>query len=205
MEPLKVAEAMLPTEYGEFRILGFESPVPSLDARRFRESLVVLVMGAPETRASTLVRIHSQCLTGETFRSARCDCGQQLDLALRRISEEGHGIVIYQLAEGRGIGLMNKLSAYELQDRRGHDTVEANHQLGFGADERTYEVSAAVLRTLGVRGIRLMSNNPQKITALEEAGFDPVERIPLEIPASDTTESYLRTKKDKLGHLLSGV
>jgi GTP cyclohydrolase II len=195
MDPKKVAEAALPTEYGEFRILGFESA---------GESLVALVMGTPRSQPATLVRIHSQCLTGDTFRSSRCDCGQQLDLAFRRISEAGHGILIYQPAEGRGIGLMNKLLAYQIQDR-GHDTVEANRQLGFGADERSYAFPAAVLRMLEVRSIRLMSNNPDKLAALETAGFDHVERVPLEIPPSDTSESYLRTKKDKLGHLLSGV
>lgn len=195
MQPLKVADASFPTEYGDFRILGFESS---------GESLVALIMGSPATQASTLVRIHSQCLTGDTFRSTRCDCGQQLDTAFRKIAEAGHGIVIYQLAEGRGIGLMNKLSAYELQDR-GHDTVEANHQLGFGADERDYGFPAEVLKALGVRHVRLMSNNPQKIAALENAGFESVERVPIEIPPSVASENYLRTKKDKLGHLLSGV
>jgi GTP cyclohydrolase II len=195
MKPQKVADALLPTAYGDFRILGFE---------RTGESLVALVMGTPRAEPATLVRIHSQCLTGDTFRSSRCDCGEQLDLAFRKISEAGHGIVIYQLAEGRGIGLMNKLSAYALQDR-GHDTVEANHQLGFGADERTYRFPADVLRELGVRAVRLMSNNPRKLEALVEAGFTGVERVPLEIPPSRTSEGYLRTKKDKLGHLLGGL
>lgn len=195
MEPVQVADALFPTEYGRFRILGFEES---------GQELVALVMGSPETQESTLVRIHSQCLTGDTFRSVRCDCGAQLDTALAKIAEAGHGILIYQLAEGRGIGLMNKLLAYELQDR-GHDTVEANHQLGFGADERSYAFPAAVLRLLGVKHIRLMSNNPEKLAALEDAGFDPVERVPLEIPPSDDSAGYLRTKKDKLGHLLSGL
>lgn len=195
MEPVKVADALLPTEYGRFRILSFEES---------GESLVALVMGTPETQDSTLVRIHSQCLTGDTFRSVRCDCGAQLDTALAKIAEAGHGILIYQLAEGRGIGLMNKLLAYELQDR-GHDTVEANHQLGFGADERNYAFPAAVLHLLGVKRIRLMSNNPGKLAAVGDAGFDSVERVPLEIPPSDDSAGYLRTKRDKLGHLLSGI
>jgi GTP cyclohydrolase II len=203
MQPRKVAEATLPTEYGEFRILGYEA-AGAAETDRSAESLLALVMGSPEAGVPTLVRIHSQCLTGDTFRSARCDCGAQLDLALRRIAEAGCGILIYQLAEGRGIGLMNKLLAYEIQDR-GRDTVEANHQLGFGADERDYQLPAAVLGALGVGRIRLMSNNPEKIRALEDAGFRAVERVPLEIPPSDRSAGYLRTKKDKLGHLLSGV
>lgn len=207
MRAQKVAEAALPTEYGQFRILGFEAVAvkgPG-DTGSPPENLIALVMGAPELEVRALVRIHSQCLTGDTFGSSRCDCGMQLDVALRRIAEAGHGILIYQLAEGRGIGLMNKLSAYELQDERGHDTVEANHQLGFEADERSYEFPAAVLRALGINRIRLMSNNPLKIAALHDAGFTEIERVPIEIPPSDTSESYLRTKKDKLGHLLSGV
>jgi GTP cyclohydrolase II len=195
MEPLQVSDALFPTEYGRFRILGFEGS---------DESLIALVMGSPETQDSTLVRIHSQCLTGDTFRSVRCDCGAQLDTALTRIAEAGHGVLIYQLAEGRGIGLMNKLLAYQLQDR-GHDTVEANHKLGFGADERSYAFPAAVLHLLGIKRIRLMSNNPDKLAALEDAGFESVERMPLEIPPSDDSASYLRTKKNKLGHLLSGI
>jgi len=205
MKPVKVADAMLPTEYGPFRVLGFESvrsETPHDEG--VPESLVALVMGQPESQPLPLVRIHSQCLTGDTFRSSRCDCGQQLDAALQRISKEGHGILIYQLAEGRGIGLMNKLAAYELQDR-GHDTVEANQQLGFGADERNYRFPAEVLRSLGIERVRLMSNNPQKIHALEDAGFERVERVPLEISPSDSSKGYLRTKRDKLGHLLTGI
>jgi 3,4-dihydroxy 2-butanone 4-phosphate synthase/GTP cyclohydrolase II len=202
MVPRKIAEASLPTEYGDFRVIGFEGPAADGASP---ERLLALIMGVPDTEIPTLVRIHSQCLTGDTFGSSRCDCGQQLNVALERIAAAGQGILIYQLAEGRGIGLMNKLLAYELQDRGKHDTVEANHQLGFAADERSYAFPAAVLRLLGVRRMRVMSNNPLKIAALEDAGFAGVERVSIEIPPSKTSENYLRTKKDKLGHLLSGV
>ena len=197
MHAIKVAEALFPTRYGKFRIFGFKAAVGD-------EETIVLLMGDPAAHQSPLVRIHSQCLTGEIFGSSRCDCGEQLDVALSRIAEEGHGILIYQLAEGRGIGLMNKLLAYELQDM-GHDTVEANHQLGFEADPRTYALCGAVLRHFGVDTIRLMSNNPRKLAALEESGIRLAERIPIEIPPSDSSQTYLRTKKDKLGHLLSEV
>jgi 3,4-dihydroxy 2-butanone 4-phosphate synthase/GTP cyclohydrolase II len=193
----KVAEAALPTKYGTFRIFGFED-------KSGNESIVALVMGTPWTQPSALVRLHSQCLTGENFSSSRCDCGDQLELALQRISEEGEGVLIYQLAEGRGIGLMNKLLAYELQDS-GHDTVEANHQLGFEADVRSYTLCAAVLKEFDIRRIRLMSNNPKKLEALEKAGIEQIERVSIEIPPSNTTEHYLRTKKHKLGHLLRKV
>lgn len=197
MDIRKVAEAALPTKFGAFRIFSFEETSG-------KESIIVLVMGTPWNQPSALVRIHSQCLTGETFASSRCDCGDQLELALQTISEEGEGILIYQLAEGRGIGLMNKLLAYELQDS-GHDTVEANHQLGFQADQRSYTLCGAVLNEFGVRRVRLMSNNPRKLAALEEAGIEEIERVPIEIPPSHTTQHYLRTKKDKLGHLLREV
>ncbi len=193
----KVAEAALPTRFGTFRISGFED-------ENSNESIIALVMGTPWTQPSALVRVHSQCLTGENFASSRCDCGDQLELAFQRIAQEGAGILIYQHAEGRGIGLMNKLLAYELQDT-GHDTVEANHQLGFEADARSYTLCASVLIELDIRRIRLMSNNPRKIEALENAGIEEVERVAIEIPPSDTTEHYLRTKKDKLGHLLREV
>jgi GTP cyclohydrolase II len=161
-------------------------------------------MGVPVDEGAALVRIHSQCLTGDVFGSVRCDCGDQLEFALRKISESGHGVLVYQLQEGRGIGLMNKLLAYELQDS-GHDTVEANHHLGFEADHRNYELCAEILNYLGVERIRLMSNNPKKFAALEKAGIQILERIPIEIAPSDSTENYLRTKKAKLGHLLSRV
>jgi GTP cyclohydrolase II len=195
MNARKIAEANLPTKFGTFRLFGFEGDSTS-------ENIFALVMGDPASVGKPLIRVHSQCLTGEAFGSARCDCGEQLDLALRKIAEEGHGILVYQLAEGRGIGLMNKLQAYQLQDS-GHDTVEANHQLGFEADPRSYELCGAVLRHFGLDQIRLMSNNPRKLAGLEAAGMRLVERIPIEIPPSDSSESYLRTKKDKLGHLLT--
>ena len=169
-----------------------------------RESVIALIMGEPARQPAPLVRIHSQCLTGEIFGSSRCDCGDQLDTALRKIAEECHGVLIYQFAEGRGIGLMNKLMAYELQDS-GHDTVEANHQLGFDADSRDYELCAALLLEFGIDRIRLMSNNPRKLEGLAAAGIREIERVPIEIPPSDSSERYLRTKKDKLGHILSQV
>jgi GTP cyclohydrolase II len=193
----KVAATSLPTPFGTFQLSGFESQDKS-------DNVVVLVMGKPDAKDAPLVRIHSQCLTGDVFGSERCDCGQQLELALKRISDDGTGILIYQLQEGRGIGLMNKLLAYALQDS-GHDTVEANHQLGFEADHRNYALCAAVLGHLGVSRVRLMSNNPQKFEGLEAAGIQVVERVPIEIAPSDRTEKYLKTKKAKLGHLLSKV
>jgi GTP cyclohydrolase II len=197
MKPRKVAETSLPTPFGTFRIFGFESEDKS-------ENLLALVMGTPGSEGAVLVRIHSQCLTGDVFGSGRCDCGDQLHFALKNIGDSGAGILIYQLQEGRGIGLMNKLLAYELQDS-GHDTVEANQHLGFEADHRNYELCVEVLRHFGVSNVRLMSNNPQKIEALEAAGIRVVERVPVEIAPSARTENYLRTKKAKLGHLLSKV
>jgi 3,4-dihydroxy 2-butanone 4-phosphate synthase/GTP cyclohydrolase II len=197
MEARKVTDAAMPSKYGTFRIYGFESEDGG-------ESVVALVMGDPASIDLPLVRIHSQCLTGEIFGSSRCDCGAQLELAFEKIGQEGCGILVYQFAEGRGIGLMNKLVAYELQDS-GHDTVEANHQLGFEADLRTYALCAAVLRYFDIRKLRLMSNNPRKIEALKEDGIEEIERVPIEISPSDDSEGYLRTKKNKLGHLLSKV
>ena len=197
MKALKVAEAAFPTKFGVFRIFGFES----LDKS---ENVLALVTGNPSEDTSALVRIHSQCLTGDVFGSARCDCGDQLHFAMGAIANNSSGILVYQLQEGRGIGLMNKLLAYELQDE-GHDTVEANHHLGFEADHRNYELCAAVLRYFAVTRVRLMSNNPRKFEGLESAGITIVERIPIEITPSDSTENYLRTKKTKLGHLLSKV
>src|SRR5215468_8958652 len=197
MKATKVAETSLPTPFGTFRLFGFESADKS-------ESVVALVMGTLGGDDAALLRIHSQCLTGDVFRSGRCDCGDQLHFALETIADRGVGILIYQLQEGRGIGLMNKLLAYELQDS-GHDTVEANQHLGFEADQRNYDLCADVLRSLGVARVRLMSNNPQKIEALEHAGIRVVERVPIEITPSDSTKNYLKTKKAKLGHLLSKV
>jgi 3,4-dihydroxy 2-butanone 4-phosphate synthase/GTP cyclohydrolase II len=197
MKVTKVAETRLPTPFGTFKLFGFESEDKS-------EDLLALVMGEPKPEEATLVRIHSQCLTGDVFGSERCDCGDQLHFALDSIGQRGTGIVIYQLQEGRGIGLMNKLLAYELQDS-GHDTVEANHHLGFEADQRNYDLCAAVLRHFRISRVRLMTNNPQKTDALASAGIQVVERIPIEIPPSDSTKKYLKTKKAKLGHLLSKV
>ena len=197
MKAAKVAEAGLPTKFGDFRIVGFESADKS-------ENALALVKGAPGRCDAPLVRIHSQCMTGDVFGSARCDCGDQLHFAMQAIEKSGCGIVIYQLQEGRGIGLMNKLLAYELQDE-GHDTVEANQHLGFEADHRNYELCAAILHYFGVSRVRLMSNNPRKFEGLEAAGIEVAERVPIEIPPSSNTENYLRTKKAKLGHLLSKV
>jgi len=197
MKTIKVAEASFPTEFGDFRIYGFESGDKS-------DSAVVLVKGKPTEVEAPLVRIHSQCLTGDVFGSARCDCGAQLKMAQKAIAEAGCGILIYQLQEGRGIGLMNKLMAYELQDN-GKDTVEANHHLGFEADHRNYVLCGDILRHFGVNRIRLMSNNPRKLQALQDAGIAIAERIPIEIAPTDDTQRYLLTKKAKLGHMLSTV
>lgn len=194
----KVAEADFPTSFGLFRIFGFEGEYSD----RFEEA-VVLRMGTLISEPPPLVRIHSQCLTGDVFHSLRCDCRAQLELSLARIAGEGRGLLIYEHKEGRGIGLLNKLRAYELQDE-GADTVEANEQLGFEADLRNYELPADVLRFFQLTRVRLLSNNPGKIQALERAGIQVVERIPCVIAPVDTSEIYLRTKKEKLGHLLEG-
>ena len=187
----KVAEADFPTEYGHFRIFGF---------RCGEEEVVALVMG--DLRGfPPLVRIHSQCLTGDVFHSLRCDCRAQLELALEMIASEGRGAILYENKEGRGIGLLNKLRAYELQDQ-GADTVEANQQLGFEADLRDYELPGAVLLHFGVAAVRLMSNNPEKILALERAGVPVSERVPCQPASTGRTTRYLTTKKEKLGHLL---
>ncbi len=161
-------------------------------------------MGEVVTGAPPLVRIHSECLTGDVFHSLRCDCRAQLELSLDRIANEGRGVVIYEHQEGRGIGLLNKLRAYELQDQ-GADTVEANQRLGFDADLRNYQLPAAILGHMGLKAIRLLSNNPEKVEAVERAGVRVVERIPCIVAAVDSTESYLRTKKIKMGHLLDGL
>jgi GTP cyclohydrolase II len=197
MKATKVAETSLPTPFGTFRLFGFESADKS-------ESVIALVMGTIGADDPVLLRIHSQCLTGDVFGSGRCDCGDQLHFALETIADRGTGILIYQLQEGRGIGLMNKLLAYELQDS-GHDTVEANQHLGFEADHRNYDLCAEVLRQLGVSQVRLMSNNPHKFDSLEAASIRVAERVPIEIAPSDGTEKYLKTKKAKLGHLLNNV
>ncbi|MBI3210293.1 MAG: GTP cyclohydrolase II [Candidatus Solibacter usitatus] len=191
----KMAEAEFPTRFGVFRIFGFVGHF----ADRVEEA-AVLVMG-DVTSDPPLVRIHSQCLTGDVFHSLRCDCRSQLELALRMIAAEGRGILLYEMQEGRGIGLMNKLRAYALQDQ-GADTVEANEQLGFEADLRNYELPGAILSHLGLSRVRLLSNNPGKIEALERAGVTVTERVPCIVPFQETSEDYLRTKKEKLGHLL---
>src|SRR5215510_2071730 len=197
MKATKVAQTSLPTPYGTFRLFGFESTDKS-------ESVIALVMGNVACDEPVLLRIHSQCLTGDVFGSGRCDCGDQLHFAMEKIAEQGAGLLLYQLQEGRGIGLMNKLLAYQLQDG-GHDTVEANHMLGFEADQRNYALCAAALAQLGVSRVRLMSNNPHKFESLDAAGIQIAERIPIEIPPSNGTEKYLKTKKNKLGHMLSQV
>jgi GTP cyclohydrolase II len=194
-ELIKVAEADFPTRFGPFRIYGFEGRTNGI-----LEESVVLKMG-DITGDPPLVRVHSQCLTGDVFHSLRCDCRAQLELALRTIASEGRGLLIYEHQEGRGIGLMNKLRAYELQDH-GADTVEANQQLGFDADMRGYALPGAILRYFGLRAVRLMSNNPEKIEALERAGVTVTERVPCLVAPMDSTEDYLRTKKEKMGHLL---
>ncbi len=195
LELSKVAEADFPSRFGHFRIYGFEGRTDGVV-----EECVVLKMGNIDGDPP-LVRIHSQCLTGDVFHSLRCDCRAQLELALRTIGSEGRGLLIYEHQEGRGIGLMNKLRAYELQDH-GADTVEANEQLGFEADLRGYVVPGAILRYFGLRAVRLMSNNPEKIEALEKAGVAVTERVPCLVTPVESTEDYLRTKKEKMGHLL---
>src|ERR1051326_3290173 len=193
----KVAEANFPSRFGHFRIYGFEGSHGG-DI----EECVGLRMGAVSSSDDPpLVRIHSQCLTGDVFHSLRCDCRSQLELSLNLIAEEGRGLLIYEHQEGRGIGLLNKLRASELQDD-GADTVEANERLGFEADLRDYRMPADILRYFNVRSVRLLSNNPDKIAALENAGIKVAERIPCIVAAHESTEGYLRTKKQKLGHLL---
>jgi GTP cyclohydrolase II len=190
----QVAEADFPSRFGHFRICGFTDGV---------EEAAVLKMG-DLTGEPPLVRVHSQCLTGDVFHSLRCDCRAQLELALESIAREGRGVLIYEQQEGRGIGLLNKLRAYELQDH-GADTVEANEQLGFEADLRGYQLAGAILRFMGLRAVRLMSNNPEKIEALERAGVTVTERVPCLAAPMESTDDYLRTKREKLGHLLDPV
>lgn len=194
----KIAEADFPTRWGAFRILGFEG-VNGTEI----EGLVALVMGDIHS-APPLVRIHSQCLTGDVFGSLRCDCRLQLELALRKISEAGAGILLYEQQEGRGIGLMAKLRAYELQDQ-GMDTVEANVKLGFAADCREYELPAKVLQQLSVKSVRLITNNPEKVAAMEQAGIAVAERVSAEVAPQETFAAYLKTKQEKMGHLLEMI
>ncbi|REJ75729.1 MAG: GTP cyclohydrolase II [Acidobacteria bacterium] len=190
----RVATANLPTKVGEFRIAGYRS-------LNSREEFVVLFKGDMERHVPTLVRIHSQCLTGDVFGSIKCDCGPQLHKAMEMIEEAGRGAIVYQQQEGRGIGIVNKIRAYALQDE-GADTVEANEQLGFAADAREYQQCAEILFDMGLCEVRVMSNNPDKLSALEEAGLRIVERVPIEVQAKQPAAHYLRTKKEKLGHLL---
>jgi 3,4-dihydroxy 2-butanone 4-phosphate synthase/GTP cyclohydrolase II len=193
----RASSAKLPTKYGEFEIHVF---VNQLD----KQEHVALVMGDVSSGENVLVRVHSSCLTGDVLHSVRCDCGAQLDAAMERIAQEGRGILLYLNQEGRGIGLANKIRAYELQDE-GFDTVEANERLGFKADQRDYGMGVQILRELGVRSMRLLSNNPRKLVGIEGYGLSVSEWLPLEIPASESTRRYLKTKKEKLGHKLSSV
>jgi 3,4-dihydroxy 2-butanone 4-phosphate synthase/GTP cyclohydrolase II len=193
----RVAAARLPTEYGDFNVYAYENQVD-------KQTHVALVRGDIGDGQDVLVRVHSQCLTGDVFHSARCDCGPQLDTAMKRIAAEGRGVLLYLHQEGRGIGLANKIRAYELQDE-GFDTVEANERLGFKADQRDYGMGVQILRELGVRSMRLLSNNPRKLVGIEGYGLSVSEWLPLEIPASESTRRYLKTKKEKLGHKLSSV
>lgn len=205
----KVAEADFPTRWGAFRILGFEGkltePADCGDGagKTDVEGLVALVMGDVHS-TPPLVRIHSQCLTGDVFGSLRCDCRLQLEMALKAIGKAGAGILLYEQQEGRGIGLMAKLKAYELQDQ-GMDTVEANVKLGFAADCREYELPGEVLKLLGVKAVRLMTNNPEKVAALEAAGIAVTERVSAEVEPQETFAAYLKTKQEKMGHLLEMV
>src|SRR5215467_2716885 len=191
----RVAEARLPTETGEWRIVGFRSLVST-------EEFVVLVKGELRVDRASLVRIHSQCMTGDVFGSIKCDCGRQLEAAMKLIEQEGHGAIVYQQQEGRGIGIINKIRAYALQDE-GADTIEANERLGFEADMRRYDQCGEILLELGLRAVRVMSDNPAKIRALRQAGLEVVERVRLEIEPHDLFAGYLRTKKEKMGHLVS--
>ena len=191
----RIATAKLPTSRGEFMIAGYRSTVSN-------EEFVVIYKGKMEGEVPTLVRIHSQCLTGDVFGSIKCDCGPQLHKAMEMIEAEGRGAIVYQQQEGRGIGILNKIRAYALQDE-GADTVEANAQLGFAIDARDYQQCAEILFDLGLCKVRVISNNPDKLAALERAGLRIVERIPIEVDAEEPAAHYLRTKREKMGHLLN--
>jgi 3,4-dihydroxy 2-butanone 4-phosphate synthase/GTP cyclohydrolase II len=194
----KMADAKLPTSYGAFRIHAYESLIDG-------EHHVALTLGEIGSDEPTLVRVHSQCLTGDIFGSSRCDCGDQLHTALELIGREGKGVLLYLRQEGRGIGLVHKIMAYKLQDEENKDTVEANEALGFKADQRDYGIGAQILHELGVHKMRLLTNNPRKFVGLEGYGLEIVERLPIEIPASDANRRYLKTKREKLGHILRSV
>lgn len=191
----KIAVANLPTERGDFKIAGYRSLISD-------EEFVVLFKGEMAKDIPTLVRIHSQCLTGDVFGSVKCDCGPQLHKAMELIEKEGRGAIVYQQQEGRGIGIINKIRAYALQDE-GADTVEANEKLGFAVDARQYQQCAEILFDLGLCKVRVMSNNPDKLKALEDAGLQIVERVPIEIQSEQPAAHYLRVKKEKMGHLLN--
>jgi len=193
----RVATPRLPTRFGEFTLYAYENELDN-------KTHIALVMGEVEGDEPVLVRVHSECLTGDAFFSERCDCGPQLETAMQRIGEEGRGVIVYLRQEGRGIGLVHKLRAYELQDE-GADTVEANEALGFKADQRDYGIGAQILTDLGISKLRIMTNNPRKFVGLSGYGLEIVERLPIEIPATETTRRYLETKKNKLGHDLSSV
>ena len=194
----RVSSARLPTEAGAFMIAGYRSTTES------KEEFVALYKGEIDPEVPTLVRIHSQCLTGDVFGSTKCDCGRQLHRAMELIEREGRGAIVYQLQEGRGIGIINKIRAYALQDE-GADTVEANEQLGLAVDSREYRQCAEILFDLGLCKVRVMSNNPEKLSAMEEAGLRVVDRVPLEVEPGEAAVHYLRTKKEKLGHLLETI
>ena len=188
----KIAEAKLPTHWGEFKVIAFED-------KKLNEEHLLLYMG--ELQNDSLLRIHSQCLTGDTLYSLKCDCGSQLAMALQRISEQGVGMLIYMAQEGRGIGLVNKIRAYELQDK-GMNTVEANEELGFAADERDYSYCKEILSAVNISSVRLMTNNPRKIKGLEDVGIKVTERVSIEIEPNKHNEDYLKVKADKLGHMI---
>ncbi len=192
----RVASAKLPTQIGRFRIAGYRSLTSD-------EEFVVLYKGEMNADVPTLVRIHSQCLTGDVFGSIKCDCGPQLRKAMEMIEAEGRGAIVYQQQEGRGIGIINKIRAYALQDE-GSDTVEANEQLGFAVDSREYQQCAEILFDLGLCKVKVISNNPEKLDALERAGMRIIERVPIEVKSEQPAAKYMKTKKEKMGHLIDG-